>query len=47
MPNNAAYYGWMEKKKIEYKMCSDGLKQPFPNFLFSQRAIFSGFFSRI
>ena len=40
MPNNAVYHGWAAGKKLKYKMCSDGLKQPFPNFLFSRTAIF-------
>ena len=36
---------WLGKrKKNKYKMCSDDLKQPFPNFLFSSRAIFFLFF---
>ena len=29
------------RKKIKYKMCSDGLRQSFPNLSFLQRAIFS------
>ena len=37
MPNNAAHHGWAMEKK--YNMYSDGLKQPFPNFLFSTSAI--------
>ena len=34
-------------KTFDHKMCSDGLKQPFPNFLFSRRAIFSFFLPEI
>ena len=34
----------MPKNNFKYKMCSDGLKQLFPNFLFSRRAIFYLFF---
>ena len=33
-------------KDFKYKICSDGLKQPFPNFLFPKRATFSLFLSQ-
>ena len=40
MSDNAAQHGWAVGKKFKYNMCSDGLTQPFPNFLFSMTAIF-------
>ena len=33
------------EKKIKYNMCLDGLKEPFPNFLFARAAIF--FFQKL
>ena len=44
MSDNAAQHGWAVGKKFKYNMCSDGLTQPFPNFLFSMTAIFYLFF---